>query len=294
MDSDYISVEPITTTDVAGKTTTTDRPIGVSVVGQVDPSGVPVTDFSVVMSPGFLAEVSKIGAASCGAGVKRNTVVCGIEFVPKVIAAYDAYQAVKGAAIVGGAVVGGVAIEAFIANLLKDHTEKGNPLPNKVDIPHADLMGATVTALPDSKITYTLARIPDKSVATTASSSSAETVCWLYQQTKPTAPVNNDDGDVESDDDDETSGNGQMRARNIAGRVAIPDTNANPTALFKRAAKALDHIGMCSAKITDTTMRPNVPNHFKANEMMANVPEDYWVSNPVEIFIFTCQFLRVS
>jgi hypothetical protein len=67
----YITDNIATVTDSAGKlTTTTAKPIGVLVVGSVDPSGTPIGDFGVILAPAFLDEVEKIAAASCE-GAKR-------------------------------------------------------------------------------------------------------------------------------------------------------------------------------------------------------------------------------
>jgi len=71
VNTEYISLAPETITDSAGQPTVTSKPVGVSVVGDVDPSGVPTADFGVVLSPAFLDAVAGIAGTECGGGAKR-------------------------------------------------------------------------------------------------------------------------------------------------------------------------------------------------------------------------------
>ncbi|KAH6678010.1 hypothetical protein B0J14DRAFT_473449, partial [Halenospora varia] len=154
--------------------------------------------------------------------------VCGVEFVPKVVSAYDAFSV--GTAVTGtsAVAVGSISLKSLIANMLKDKTEKGVAYPLKVDIPHSDLIQATVTAIPDAAITYTLTKIAGV-IATQTSSTASQ--CWRYIGSEQT-PVPNDD-DYETDADDETVDDPVM-ARSIAGRVALLNTSGKPAAVDYR------------------------------------------------------------
>jgi hypothetical protein len=266
VNSDYLYDMPITTTDSAGQTVTTSKPVGVSVAGDKDASGNPIGDSNVLLSPGFLKEVTKIAGETCTLSAKRSGMSCNSLFTPKVMTSFEVFAAAK----LTGEAIGGVTVAGFIAELLKDMTEKGKPYPLDVNVPHRDLTEASVIAIvePTAPVTMTIAVGPPKPVVITASSTStSETVCWRYVPSQPT--MEPDDEDYADDEDaDNTLGDTRERAisKNLLNSMSPRRSRfANTKHLFQRNKKGhLNFLGKCSNNPIDSGKRPRPPNFLDA------------------------------
>ncbi|EHL02867.1 hypothetical protein M7I_0829 [Glarea lozoyensis 74030] len=121
--------------------------------------------------------------------------------------------------------VGDVTIAGFVANLLKDLTEKGQSYPLDITVPQNDLSEASVTAIADpaAPITMTIALVPAKPIATTASSTATtKSLCWKYVPSKPTMNPEEEDYEESEDTDENLVGKRNDAAPNVFGRKVRP------------------------------------------------------------------------
>ncbi|EPE31198.1 hypothetical protein GLAREA_04165 [Glarea lozoyensis ATCC 20868] len=269
---------PITTTDSIGQAVTTSRPVGVSVSGDKDETGTPNGGYNVLLSPAFLDEVKKIAGESCSLPVKRSGLSCGINFAPRVMTSFEVFAAAKLAVVA----VGDVTIAGFVANLLKDLTEKGQSYPLDITVPQNDLSEASVTAIADpaAPITMTIALVPAKPIATTASSTATtKSLCWKYVPSKPTMNPEEEDYEESEDTDENLVGKRNDAAPNVFGRKVRPAPSVVKAArLSKRDKKGhLNFLGLCSKHPFPTDNdRPRPPNYKKAPDIAKDKDmEDY-------------------